>query len=177
MTLEAFEAQPRAPRVRPATPDDAPAIAAIYNRALDARIATFETRHRTPAEITRWFDDGEIAMVSLDAAGTLAGYATTSRYRARECYAGVREFSVYVRADCTRRGHGTALLAALIARAEAAGMWKLVARIFPENAASLALCRSLGFREVGVYRRHAKLDGAWRDTVIVEKLIGIGAEP
>jgi RimJ/RimL family protein N-acetyltransferase len=51
-------------------------------------------------------------------------------------------------------------------------MWKLVSRIFPENVASLALCRSLGFREVGVYRRHAKLRGEWRDTVIVELLIG-----
>ena len=60
----------------------------------------------------------------------------------------------------------------LIDECERRGLWKLVSRVFPENEASLALCRSLGFREVGVYRRHAKLDGEWRDVVIVERLLG-----
>jgi L-amino acid N-acyltransferase YncA len=71
---------------------------------------------------------------------------------------------------------GRVTLAALIAEAEGRGYWKLVSRIFPENEGSLALCRSLGFREVGVYRRHAKLDGMWRDVVIVERLLGEAAE-
>ena len=60
---------------------------------------------------------------------------------------------------------------ALVAEARRRGYWKLVSRIFPENEASLALCRALGFREVGVYRRHAKLDGEWRDVVVVELLL------
>ena len=60
---------------------------------------------------------------------------------------------------------------ALIAEAEAAGFWKLVSRVFPENAASLQLLESLGFRQVGIYARHARLDGVWRDVVIVERLI------
>ena len=64
------------------------------------------------------------------------------------------------------------VLEALVAACEARGFWKLVARIFPENAASRALCRKHGFREVGIYRRHGKLDAVWRDCVIVEKLIG-----
>lgn len=64
---------------------------------------------------------------------------------------------------------------ALLREAEAMGTWNLLARIFAENAASRALCRSLGFREVGVYRRPAKLDGAWRDCVIVERLLGEAA--
>jgi phosphinothricin acetyltransferase len=63
---------------------------------------------------------------------------------------------------------------ALIAEAAARGSWKLVSRVFPENAASRALCRSLGFREVGVYRRHARLDGVWRDCIIVELLLDSG---
>ena len=62
-------------------------------------------------------------------------------------------------------------MVALIDAAEQAGFWKLVSRIFPENRASLALMRSLGFREVGVYEKHAKLDGMWRDVVIVERLL------
>ena len=73
------------------------------------------------------------------------------------------------------RGFGRATLAALIAESEGRGYWKLVSRIFPENEASLRLCRSLGFREVGVYRNHAKLDGVWRDVVIVELLLGEAA--
>jgi L-amino acid N-acyltransferase YncA len=59
-----------------------------------------------------------------------------------------------------------------VAECEARGYWKLVSRVFPENESSRALCRALGFREVGVYRRHAKLDGQWRDCVIVELLLG-----
>jgi L-amino acid N-acyltransferase YncA len=70
------------------------------------------------------------------------------------------------------RGAGRATLTALIDEAERRGCWKLVSRIFPENEASLALCRSLGFREVGVYERHGKLDGEWRACVIVERLLG-----
>ena len=65
---------------------------------------------------------------------------------------------------------------ALLAEVEAGGFWKLVGRIFPENEASLALCRALGFREVGVHRRHGKLDGAWRDVVVFERLLGEAAE-
>ena len=65
----------------------------------------------------------------------------------------------------------------LIDECERRGLWKLVSRVFPENEASLALCRSLGFREVGVYRRHAKLDGEWRDVVIVERLLGEAVSP
>jgi phosphinothricin acetyltransferase len=62
-------------------------------------------------------------------------------------------------------------MTAFIPACEQAGLWKLVSRLFPENAASRALCRRHGFREVGVYEKHARLDGAWRDVVIVERLI------
>jgi L-amino acid N-acyltransferase YncA len=62
-------------------------------------------------------------------------------------------------------------LGALIQAAQEAGFWKLLSRIFPENAASLGLVRKLGFREVGIYEKHGQLDGRWRDVVIVERLI------
>ena len=67
-------------------------------------------------------------------------------------------------------------LEALFKASEERGLWKLVSRIFPQNVASLALCRATGFREVGVYKRHAKLEGEWRDCVIVEKLLGEAAQ-
>jgi L-amino acid N-acyltransferase YncA len=101
----------------------------------------------------------------------VVGWAAAPPYREREAYEGVREFSVYV--DRSRRGEGLgrAAMRALISECGARGYWKLVSRIFPENEPSRALCRALGFREVGVYRRHAKLDGEWRDCVIVELLL------
>ena len=81
------------------------------------------------------------------------------------------EFSVYVGRSHRGRGVGRVLLIALIDEAERLGFWKLVSRIFPENAASRGLCRAMGFREVGVYEKHGKLDGVWKDCVIVERLI------
>jgi hypothetical protein len=87
----------------------------------------------------------------------------------------VREFSIYVARSERGRGYGRAALAALLAECEARGWWKVTSRIFPENEASLALCRALGFREVGVLRRHARLDGEWRDCVVVERLLGEAA--
>jgi phosphinothricin acetyltransferase len=65
----------------------------------------------------------------------------------------------------------------LLPALEQAGFWKVLSRIFPENGASLALCRRHGFREVGVYHSHARLDGVWRDVVIVERLLGEAAGP
>jgi L-amino acid N-acyltransferase YncA len=81
------------------------------------------------------------------------------------------DFSVYVAREARGRGAGRTAMEALASEARAQGFWKLVGRIFPENEASLTLCRKLGFREVGVYRRHARLGGAWRDVVVVELLL------
>jgi L-amino acid N-acyltransferase YncA len=98
-------------------------------------------------------------------------FAATSSYRPRECYAGIAEVSVYVSRTARRRGAGRMALAALIECARQAGYWKLVSRVFPENHASRGLIRSLGFREVGTYKKHGKLGGVWRDVIIVERLI------
>jgi phosphinothricin acetyltransferase len=156
--------------VRPARPDDAEAIARIYNQGIEDRVATFETRQRTPDDVLGWLD-GRHPVVAVERGGEIVAFASTSTYRPRECYDGIAEFSVYV--DRDRRGHGAgrAAMIALIEAAERAGFWKLVSRIFPENEPSLRLMRSLGFREVGTYERHARLDGLWRDVVIVEKLL------
>jgi L-amino acid N-acyltransferase YncA len=85
------------------------------------------------------------------------------------------EFSVYVRRDYRGRGAGRAVLAALIEAAGAAGFHKLTSRVFPENAASRALLKELGFEEIGIHRRHGQLDGVWRECVIVERLLDPGA--
>src|SRR5262249_44103422 len=103
--------------------------------------------------------------------GGIVAFASTSTYRPRDCYRGIAEFSVYVARGARGRGAGRLAIRALIDAAASAGFWKLVSRVFVENAASRALLASGGFREVGVYERHAELDGVWRDVVVVEKLL------
>ena len=156
-------------RARAASRSDAPAIAAIYNEGIDDRVATFETRHRVTKDIEEWFDGHPVVIVEED--GDAIAFASTSRYSPRECYSGIAETSVYVARKARDRGAGRMALEELIRAAARAGYWKLVSRIFPENLPSCALVRSLGFREVGVYKKHAKLDGVWRDVIIVERLI------
>jgi L-amino acid N-acyltransferase YncA len=163
-------------RARAARPEDAEAIARIYNEGIEERLATFETRPRSADEVAGWFSAGFPFVVVEDEAGEVVAWASAPPYRPqREAYAGVAEFSVYVARTARRQGVGRAAMEALVREVGARGFWKLVSRIFPENEASLALCRSLGFREVGVYRRHAKLDGEWRDVVVVELLLGEAA--
>lgn len=150
--------------------DDAEAIARIYNQGIEDRVATFETRARSGAEIERWFDGTHPVMVAEDG-GAVIAFAGTSTYRPRECYAGIAECSVYVERQARGRGAGRVVLLALQDAARAAGFHKLVSRVFPENEASLKMLDSLEWRRVGMYQRHARLDGAWRDVVIVEKLL------
>ena len=155
---------------RPAKLEDAGAIAGIYNQGIEDRIATFETRPRSAEDIRAWFD-GVHPILVVEEGNELVAFAATSSYRPRECYAGIAETSVYVARSFRRRGAGSFALLALIQSAQQAGFWKLVSRIFPENVASRGLVRELGFREVGVYEKHGKLDGQWRDVVIVERLL------
>jgi len=155
---------------RRATIDDAAAIARIYNEGIEERIATFETRPRVAADIEKWFES-RYPVVVIEEDGEVIAFASTSMYRPREAYAGIAEFSVYAARRARGKGAGRAAMEALFEAAREAGFWKLVSRVFVENAASRALLRSVGFREVGVYERHAKFDDVWRDVVIVEKLL------
>ena len=157
---------------REARREDAAAIARIYNEGIEDGLATFETRPRGPEEIEGWLADG-VPVVVGEEDGAAVSWAAAHPYRPdRRCYEGIGEFSVYVAREARGRGAGRATLAALADECERGGYWKLLSRIFPENQASLALCRSLGFREVGMYSRHGKLDGEWKDVVIVELLLG-----
>ena len=159
--------------IRLARKDDAGAIAAIYNEGIADGVATFETEPRTAEQIaTLLADKGErYPTVVVEGDGRVIAWAGAGAYRTRPAYAGVAEHSVYVARAARGTGAGRAALNALCAAYAARGFWKLVSRIFPENSASLGLHERCGFRVVGVYRRHGKLHGEWRDCVIVEKLL------
>ena len=163
--------------VRLATVADAPAIAYIYNQGIEERIATFETELRTAQQIEAQLEDkgDRYPTIVVERDGMVVAWATAGPYRSRPAYAGVAEHSVYVERAARGTGAGRAALEGLCRAYEARGFWKLVSRIFPENAASVALHERAGFRVVGTYRRHGKLDGEWRDCVIVEKLLGEAA--
>ncbi len=164
-------------RVRLATVDDAEAITRIYNEGILERIATFETGLRTTNQIAAQLRDKgtRFPTVVVERADVVIAWASVSSYRSRVCYAGIVEHSVYVAREARGNGAGRLALDALIQACEERGFWKLTSRIFPENTASLALHERLGFRRVGTYKRHGKVDGVWRDCVIVERLIGDAA--
>jgi L-amino acid N-acyltransferase YncA len=160
---------------RSATPADAGSITEIYNQGIEDRIGTFETEPRTVGQVLAWFEAtgllGHYPIVVTEDEGRIVAFAATSAYHSRACYRGIAEFSVYVARDYRGRGVGRAALTSLIEAAAKAGFWKLLSRVFTENAASRRACAAVGFREVGTNLKHAKLDGVWRDVVVVERLI------
>src|SRR5256714_128675 len=109
-------------------------------------------------------------MAELD--GEVVGFGRVTAYSTRACYAGVGEASIYVDREARGSGVGRLLFDALCEAAAAAGYWKLLGLLFPTNAASVALVRAAGCREVGVHRRHGRLDGEWREVLLVERGLG-----
>jgi phosphinothricin acetyltransferase len=162
-------------RTRLATPADAAAITAIYNEGIADRVATFETEPRTSEQLaTQIVDKGDrFPTVVVERDGRVVAWASAGAYRSRPAYAGVAEHSVYVARAARGTGAGRAALEALCRAYAERGFWKIVSRIFSENTASLALHERCGFRVVGVYQRHGKLEGEWRDCVIVERLLDL----
>ena len=161
--------------IRAAAAGDADAIAAIYNEGLEERVATFETRPRSASDVAHWFDDGLPFIVAVADDGSVVGFARVSPYSDRCVYSGVGEHGVYVARSARGRGLGRALLEALSAASARAGLYKLTSRIFTDNGASRAVHVAAGFEEVGVQRRHGRLDGEWKDCVLVERLLGEAA--
>ena len=160
--------------IRPAHREDAAAVTAIYNEGIAGRQATFETRPREPDEVAAWLEHEGLLLVAAEGERVL-GWARMTPYSDRCAYAGVGEYGVYVAGAARGRGAGRALLEALCREAEARGHHKLVGRMFAGNAASRGLARAAGFRELGIERRHGRLDGEWRDCVPVERLLGAAA--
>ena len=147
-------------------------VLAVYQQGMDEGQATFETVAPSWGE----FDAAKLTdhrFVALGGAGSapgdVLGWVAVAPVSKRAAYAGVVEHSVYVRPDARGRGVARTLLAELIASTEASGIWTVQAGLFPENAASLALPRAAGFREIGLRERVGRLHGAWRDVLLMER--------
>lgn len=151
--------------MRPEHGDD---VLAIYQAGLDTNNASFETN---APDWHRWDADhlAEHRFVATDDRGQVLGFVAACAVSSRCVYAGVIEHSVYVHPDAREQGIGRALLQQLISSAEAAGIWTIETGIFPENTASLALHRAVGFRVVGHRERIGQHHGQWRDTLLLER--------
>lgn len=149
-------------------PEHAAEVLAIYQAGIDEGQATFETQ--APA----WpaFDATKLPehrLVAVDRTRQVLGWTAVSPVSDRCVYAGVVEHSVYVAPGARGRGVGSALLRALIASTEEAGIWTIQSGVFPENTASLALHHGCGFRTVGTRERVGRQHGVWRDVVLIER--------
>lgn len=154
--------------VEPLRPEHAEQVLTIYQLGIDEGNATFETTAPT------WeaFDTAKLPahrLAALDDGGRVLGWAAVVPVSDRCAYAGVVEHSVYVHPDARGRGVGIALLTALLASTDAAGIWTVQSGIFPENTASLALHQRAGFRVIGTRERIGRHHGTWRDVVLVER--------
>lgn len=159
--------------IRSATPGDAEAICAIYNAAMDERGSTFETALRTAEDFHARIGIDRFPLLVGAEGKRVIGWAGLSRYSDRECYAGIGEASVYVDASARGRGVGTKLTESLASAARSSGFHKMIGKLFTDNTATIHLVERCGFDSVGLHRRHGKLDGAWRDVLVVERLLRI----
>ena len=184
-------------RTRPARAQDAADIARIYNQGIEDRLATLETELRTADERAQWLaaksprhpvivaerttepettwnrpptsQAGLAGPATTDPATT--GWASLNVFNAREAYRFVADISVYVDRGWRGKGVGGVLLARLVELAREHGFHKLVLSAFPLNQAGMALYEKFGFRTVGIYREQGMLDGAWVDTIVMERLL------
>jgi phosphinothricin acetyltransferase len=160
--------------IRDATLDDAPAIARIYNQGIEDRVATLETRLRSPAERAEWLAARQPChpvLVAVDGNGAVLGWGSLNSFNPRPAYDHVADFSVYVAREQRGRGIGDALLGALVDRARALGYHKLVLAAFPSNAPGMRLYERHGFAPVGIYHEQGMLDGRWVDVIVMEKVL------
>jgi L-amino acid N-acyltransferase YncA len=158
--------------VRAAEASDAAVVAAVYNEGLAEREATFETEPRPAGDFIARIADGRCPLLVAELDGQIVGWAGLAPYSERAAYAGIGEASIYVARGARGRGVGTELCRQLTEEAQRRGFWKLLGKVFPENKACVRMVRRCGFQEVGLHRRHGRLDGRWRDVLLLERLLG-----
>ena len=161
------------PRIRDATADDAPIIAAIYNESIAARDSTMQLDRVDANTVMGWFEtlgQREAILVMVDD-GDVVGYGVVKRYSDRGGYCYAAETSVYLRRTHTGAGRGIQLQSALIDRGRAYDYHHLVAKLWAANERSRALHRKFGYTLVGVQQEIGRVEGTWRDVAIMQKIL------
>ena len=159
-------------QVRPATPADAAEIARIYNQGIEERTATFETEPRDASHFAdRIAAPDSPPLLVAEEDGRLVGWTGLTPYSARPCYAGIGEASMYIDRDARGRHVGIDLSRELGFEAARRGYWKIVGLLMADNERSIGFAQANGARVVGTFRKHARLDGEWRDVVVIEVLL------
>src|SRR4051794_22929654 len=161
--------------IRPATSADAEAMAEIYNQGIAERVATFETRAKSAEDLTELIEGDGMVLVAEQESKVLAFVKVGPYDDASHYYSGIGEATLYVDPGARRSGLGRALMEAVAEAAEERGYYKLIGKIFTSNAPSIAMVKGCGWSEVGVHRRHGRLDGQWKDVLVVERLLGDAA--
>ena len=149
------------------SPEHWPDVARIYAEGIATGDATFET------DVPSWEDWNETHLAGhrfvAVAGGQVVGWVAVSPVSDRCVYGGVVENSVYVAAEARGRGVGRALLERLVTSTEEAGIWTIQTGIFPENTTSLRVHERVGYTVVGRRKRLGKLNGVWRDVLLLER--------
>ena len=144
-----------------------PDVVKIYLAGIATKNATFEQQ---APDWQNWTSSHRAdCRLIASLGGQIVGWAALSNVSSRCIYSGVAEVSVYVDPEFQGRGIGDRLMKALIAESESNGIWTLQAGIFPENKKSIQLHLRNGFRIVGTRERVGRMDGVWRDTVLLER--------
>jgi L-amino acid N-acyltransferase YncA len=157
--------------IRRAQAMDAGRIGEIYDEGIATGVATFATGPHGITERRRWLaargGRAPVFVATIDR--EVRAWSALAPFSGREWYEGVAEYTVYVSAAARGAGLGARMLEHLIDQAPVFDYWKLVGMILPENAAGLALAERAGFRRVGTYEAHGRIDGRWRDVVLLER--------
>ena len=155
-------------KIRKLAKEDWDQVKFIYEAGIATKNATFETQ--APATFEQWISNAiPSCTIVAEEDSSIIGWCRLTPVSYREVYTGIGEHSIYVHPDAKGKGIGNLLLGELIEQSEAEGFWTLESKIFVENEASIQLHKKNGFKVVGIRERIAKLDGVWRDTLLLER--------
>ncbi len=159
--------------VREAMPADIDAIRQIYNEGIADRVATLDESLKSGADLEQWWNDhgGRYSVLVAERDGKIVGWTSLNRYSPRNAYRGVADLSIYVARHARGTGIGTLLLERIERVAKAAEFYKLVITALASNQAGRALYGKTGYRLVGTFANHGRLDGAFVDVIALEKML------
>ena len=157
-------------RIREMEHSDAARVASIYNEGIRGRGATFRRDEVGEPFVAAWLDEADRHPVLVaEREGAVIGWARAGSYSSFEAYAGIGELAIYVTESARGAGVARGLVDALADSCRERGYWKLIAKVFPSNAASIELLHRCGYRDVGLHLRHGQHEDGWRDVLLLEK--------